>query len=293
MATSTNKSTSAPKGFAVRTTFNSTGVVIFDGLAARDHQTAARLFDDVMHLRDSVGMPFATLRKVTGRTSMLEELADLRRLCLAGLRPIIHIEGHGERDVGLRLGEDRELLSWTEIGAALTEMNHITRNNLGVVVGACHGFYLVNNVSIERPCPYFFLVAPTEEVSAGLIEDRMPRFYRTLLATRSFDHASATLGPDFQEFLAEKFFCLTFARHMRDHSIGRGGERHVEELLTKAVREGKAANRDERRSLRKRFRVLVKSPEAIYYRMSRTFLHGRRAANFLTLKAFVQTAYST
>jgi hypothetical protein len=78
----------------------------------------------------------------------------------------------------------------------------------------------------------------TEEVCAGT--DRRqdaPAFYQTLLATHSFDHAEAKLGPKFRVFLAERFFCMTFARHMRDHGIGKGAKRRVEELVTKAVDE--------------------------------------------------------
>ena len=287
------KSGEQPATFRARTTFNSTGVVIIDGLAPDDTQTATTLYDGLLHLRDSHGGQFATYRRVEDRESFLAILAGLRVLCQQGLRPIIHIEAHGDRDRGLEIGTGKELIAWSELADAFAEMNAITRNNLGVVISACHGFYAIQDIDIQKPCPFYFLIAPTEEVSTGLIVESMPAFYQTLLATHSFEHAEAKLGPNFQVFLAEKFFCITFARHMRDHGIGSGAQRRIEELVTKAVNEGKAPNRETIRSLRRRFREVVRSPEAIYYQMSREFLHGRRAGNFIALRDFVRRAYAT
>ena len=283
----------APKTFAVRTTFSSTGVVIIDGLAPDDPQTATRLYDDLLHLRDLHGGLFATYRRAEDRESFLATLAHLRAQCLLGMRPIVHIEAHGDRERGLEIGVGKQIVTWSELADALAEMNAITRNNLGVVISACHGFYAIQDIDIQKPCPFYFLVAPTKEVSAGLIEDKMPAFYQTLLATHSFDHAEARLGPKFQTFLAEKFFCINFARQMRDHSIGKGAQRQVEDLVTRAVTEGAAPNREAIRSLRRRFRAYVRSPEAAYYQMSRVFLHGRRAASFIELRDFVRRVYTT
>lgn len=283
----------APKAFSVKTVFDSSGLVIVDGLGPDDHQTGRRLYEDLMHLRDPHGGLFAAYEKVTDRAEFVALLTRMRQQCSAGIRPIVHIEAHGDRERGLGIGELREWVSWDELGATLAEMNALTRNNLGVVVGACHGFYLLNNLSIEKPSPYYFLIAPTDEVSAGLIEDKMPPFYRTLLNTRSFEPAAASLGKQFQCFLADKFYTVTFARQLRDHSIGAGAKRNVEQLVSRAVREGKATNREEIRTLRLRLRPWVKSPEWTYYQMARVFLHRRPAVNFLQLKTFVQSVYST
>lgn len=280
--------------FSVKTTFDSTGVVIIDGLGPNDMQTAGTLYEALMHLRDVHGGEFATLRKVEDRESFLAILNGLREKCRQGLRPIIHIEAHGDRELGLAIGASHELVAWSELAAALAEMNAITRNNLGVVISACHGFYAIQDLDIQKPCPFYFLIAPTEEVTAGLIAEQMPAFYQTLLATHSFEHAEKRIDSKrFQTFLAEKFFCMAFARHLRDHGIGKGAKRRVEESLTKAVNEGLARNREARRHFRARFRKYIRSPEPTYNQMSREFLHGRTSGNFIALRDFVRREYAT
>ena len=285
------------KRFAVRTSFNSTGVVIIDALSPDDLQTASRLYDDLMHLRDSRNGQFAFYRRAETREAFLATLADLRSECLKGMRPMVHIEAHGSREHGLRIGARREHASWAELGDTLSEMNAITQNNLGVVVSACHGFDSIQemDIDIQKACPLCFLIGPIEGIRAGVIADRMSVFYRTLNGTHCLDDGEATLGPQFQTFMSEKFFCMTFARYMRDHALGQRGHQRVEELLTNAVSAGAVseAEPEAMRVLRRRFKEIVRRPEKIYYEMSRVFLHGHEAADFNTLRDFLTEIYAT
>jgi len=248
-------------------------------LATTDLQTARRLFED-LDMRDEHGTRYVQHHKARSKSELIALLDGICSACLSGFKPIIHFEAHGSTGIGLEVGELGEIISWSELGDRLREINVAARNGIGVVMAACYGFEQLEAVDILRPCPYNFLIGPVKEVAAGFIDDHMVGVYRKLFESRSLEHAMKLVDGEFFRFQAELFYCTVFVRYLRNNCMGRGAERRVETLLTRAVGEGLASDRNKRRELRRSFKALIRSPEADYYRMGRHFLHGKRTVPF-------------
>lgn len=275
-----------PGPFRAKTNFRCSGVVIIDALAASDLQTARRLFDDLTHLRDEDGASYVQYFKATTKAELVSILAAIRSAALCGFKPILHFEAHGSKGIGLHIGAGHESISWQELGERLREINIASRNGVGIVMAACFGFEQLEAIDILKPCPYNFLIGPPEEVQSGFIDDRMSLVYRELFASRSLERAIALLNDKFVRFQAELFFCTVFVRYLRNNCTGSNAARRVEALLSRAIGEGLAPDRQRRRELRKTFKTLIRKPEADYYRMSRRFLHGKRTVQYEEVLAF-------
>lgn len=262
--------------------------MIIDALGPSDLQTAKHLYDDLLHIRDERGVLYVHYRSAPDRATLFSVLEEVRFMCLDGFRPILHFEGHGTEKDGFAVGVMQERVSWLELGAILSSINLITRNNLGVVMAACYGFFQFDAVNIEEPCPFNIFIAPPSEVKAGFLNDRMPVMYRTLFQTRSLKRALECLDKSFIQFHAESFFCLAFASYLKNHCMGRTASTRQENMLTRATNAGLVQNRDRRRELRKQFKALIRKPEEHFYRMARRFLHGQRTVRFQDLEVFAR-----
>ncbi len=279
--------------FSFNSRFANNAVFVIDLLSPADLQTARRLSEDLDPLKMSDGSPYCHYRKVGSVADLRALLTWIESQCHLGLRPIIHFEAHGSQNDGLHVGASSEWISWAEVSEHLLSINTITRNNLGVVMASCFGFYAISSITIKRPTPFYFLIGSTTEVSAGYIQDNMVKFYRELFDERALDDAMTKVESQFQQFHSEKFFCISFGKYLKQKCAGSGASRRVENMISTVFASGVPRSREKLRALRRSAKTFVKSSERqkdAFYKVARYFLHGKVPMDFDAFERFVKRA---
>ena len=270
-----------------RSHFSNNTLIIVDTLGVSDLQTAT-------HLRDSLldsGIPkdYCRYFKINEPEELLTLLEEIREQCTHGLRPIIHVEAHGNKTEGIQVSTEGKYVPWEQLLPKFREINKESKNNLGVVMAACYGLYAIKPLSIkDGPCPFYFLIGPDELVNDNYIHTTMKLFYLELNRSNSLDAAMELVSDKFKQFHAEKFFYVSFAKYVKNACLGSGGKKRVERLLSKLTEDGKIANRENLRAARKRLKAAVKSPENAFNRHSEQFLHGRNSVTYEDFREFVK-----
>jgi hypothetical protein len=279
--------------FTFSSRFANNAVFVIDLLGPNTMQTARRLSEDLDPLKMPDGSPYCHYNKVSSVVELKALLTWIETHCHQGLRPIIHFEAHGSQNDGLQIGASSEWISWAEISEQLLSINNITKNNLGVVMASCFGFYAISSITIKRPAPFYFLIGSTTEVSAGYIQENMVGFYRELFDQRSLDDVMAHVESQFQQFHSEKFFCITFGKYLKQKCVGSEASRRVENMISNVFESGVPRSRENLRELRRSAKAFVKSSERqkdAFYRQARNFLHGKVPMDFDAFERFVKRA---
>lgn len=256
--------------------FSCSEVVILDCLPRADLQTARRLHEHLIHICDGENTPNVSYQRIDDRASLFEALSEIWKKASRGLHPILHFEAHGSEKEGLLVGDDREPVGWEKIGAVLSAINWLTRNNVGVVMAACYGLHQLVTVDIEKPSPFHFLLGPPAEVSADLFEERMRAFYSKLFQPSSLPDALLELGDDLVKFQAEVFYCRSFIGYIRTGCVGKPAALRAETLLSRIVESGGASTPQELSQSRRAIKKAIKDAEHYYYSLGAIFLHGKR-----------------
>jgi hypothetical protein len=151
-----------------------------DGWAGR---TGHRLFDAIQPLgltsNPSVDVRYTLLSTKDEFFKRLDWI--LQDAKTNGHKPVLHIEAHGGQD-GLMVGSG-ESVPWPELRKHFTEINHITRVNLIVLLSACDGAQLIQLLQPHDRAPFRLLIGPRRIMKAGELEDGCTAFYRTLFRT--------------------------------------------------------------------------------------------------------------
>ncbi|KJS38135.1 MAG: hypothetical protein VR70_11130 [Rhodospirillaceae bacterium BRH_c57] len=274
------------------TQFANNAIIIVDGLKSTDLQTARRLHEDLLDFQmASEGQEtLVHLEKVSNRQELIAFLACLVPACETGLRPIIHLECHGDKVMGLGVGDDQERVSWAELFDLLSRINIITKNNTGVVMATCQGFYALMPLTINQPCPFCFLIGSQEIVPAGVFGSQMIEFYKILYRTGQLELAMAQLDEQFKQFLAEKFFAVMWGRLLKKHGVGKGlrtrQDRLVATVLDEVRRSGKTPNVKAVRSFAKKVAPPRRETFDAY---ANKFLHGKSSLNFNDILQWAKT----
>lgn len=268
--------------------FSNNTVIIIDALSDSDLQTATHLRDDICDATSASRPGYCHYFKVESALQFLSILDQINEQTKDGLRPIIHIEAHGDEHLGIQIGASGEMISWSQLLPKLQIVNKNSKNNLGVVMAACFGLYAIKPLQIQEPCPFYFLIGSDELVAAGYIDDAMRRFYIELNRSNSLDQAMKKVDAKFKQFHAEKFFYVTFAKYMKRACIGSGAQRRIERLMTEVIEGGALTNRASLRALRKSAKAFVRSQERAFNEHSSRFLHGRKSVTYEEFQRFVR-----
>lgn len=276
----------------LQTQFANNAVIIVDGLKSTDLQTARLLNEDLLDFQASSEghKTLIQLEKVSTRRELVAFLTDLIPVCKEGLRPIIHFECHGNNLMGLGIGDAQERLSWADLVNLLSSINTATKNNTGVVMATCHGFYALTPLTIDHPCPFFFLIGSQEIVPAGVFGKQMKEFYKALFRSGALEPAMAQLDDRFKQFLAEKFFATVWARNLKKHGIGKGLSARREHLVTMALDEGRrSGNNLSVKVVRSLVKKLAPLRKETFDAQANRFLHGKSGLNFYDILKFVKS----
>jgi len=168
---------------AYNTAFHFDSVAVIESLAQGELRTGQDLFETILAPASIADPGFVSeLYLAPSKSEFVKTLAGIGIRTAAsqfGRSPIVHIEAHGDTD-GIHLASG-ELVKWSEIAPILTAINELSRLNLLVVAGMCHGWHMS---SILRPvdrAPVFGVVGSLDEASAGQLLRAMQVFYQTLL----------------------------------------------------------------------------------------------------------------
>jgi hypothetical protein len=134
-----------------------------------------------------------------------------------------------------------EEITWDELRDYLTDINEACRLNLVITLAACNGAHLIYTARKLDRAPFWALIAPANEITAGEIEVDFKSFYETFFKTLSGDKAVAALnqgiiGNDrkYHFFSIEGLFLKAYAKYITTHCIGKGRQKRIERLLTES-----------------------------------------------------------
>jgi hypothetical protein len=235
-------------GFSTTLTVNS--FFWITSLRPTERGVTRRIQEDVLPYLDRIGLRHHTFKPQTA-TELLEILSHIAQEANVGLKPILHFDTHGDLAQGIKLAASGEFIPWSVLIAHLRAINVATGNNLCVVSGACFSLNAVWEINLSEPCPFFILIAPGKEVSAGFLEDKTFDFYKSAFEGLEIVAAyERHLAPHLSLHHCERVLAYDIANYVRDCCTGKGRRIRREELITKAVTAGIAPNRQARRIIR-------------------------------------------
>ena len=226
-------------------------VLWFTSLREGEQGVTRRILDDLLPYLTSIGIHHQVFEVVSAGQflAILNALAD--RTGPGSIQPILHFDMHGSTENGFKIASSGETVPWDAVAARLSAVNATLGNNLFVVSCACHGQYLGPEASLTRPCPYYVLVAPKGQVSAGFLEDAIVPFYEAVFGAADFVSACGSyLTPGFTLFHSERLLMHSLVKYVRRHCVGRGAAERREDLLSQAVIEGAPVRPETRQALR-------------------------------------------
>lgn len=280
------------KALSFNSSFVNNSIFVIDALPDGDLSTAHHLFDNLIDYKaNRDDGPHLEYRKINSYSDFVLILAELEWLCASGIRPIIHIEGHGDRATGLALGSSNDHIDWEDLVERLRRINIASKNNTGVVIAACHGMYALMAIKITELTPFHFLLGSQDEVTAGQIIDQMERFYKNLIDNVSVTEAYASIDKKFDLFIAERHFAMAIGRYFKRVCMGKGRRERVERLTTEAKaafnNQGIVVNRQMLKKIRKEAKFTVKPSKRVFDRFARSFLHGNCSVSYNDFISFI------
>lgn len=193
----------------------------------------------------------------------------------SGLRPLIHLDAHGDPEMGIYLAGQNDFYEWNSLANLLREINIASQNNLAVVGATCYGLNLIWPMLLNAPTPFHALLSPENKVCNGFLEDNVPRFYQCLFQTGSLQYAyNSWLKDQFSYIHCEKVLFEALARYISRHCRGSAFRARREELLT-IVLSGSGTNTLGIREIRRIIREGIKPNQERLNQYARKFLIGK------------------
>jgi hypothetical protein len=268
--------------------FLNDSLLIVDCLAEDEMQTASRLLNSLWDLKDTLPPMSARLQRVSNIQELFRTLQAVNEMCKNGKFPILHIEGHGDKEHGLAVGAAGQYVSWQAVADQLRDINKSCRNNLGVVLGACHGIQLANELSVVNPAPFHFLLSCRQHVTAGEVERVFIEFYRKLFESMSVAKARSTLTSAFDLVLAHEYFIIQLARHYKSALVGRGQSGAIEGTLSDLAKHEIARQYLGIKKIRSIAKTTHRPTEQRFEDQCRRFFHGETPIPYVQFMTFVQ-----
>lgn len=169
------------------TNYRATNIVIIDSIPRNwgELQTAFRLEENLRGLVESNGDVRAFRYQINSKIELIQLFEKLQLRCQReGLKPSLHIEGHGSND-GLTLGNNQEFISWLALKPYFEKLNEASKNNLGLFLATCGGYSFCNHLELDNGSPFNFLIAPKQIVLPGSLNDSMTKFTVLCLKRRT------------------------------------------------------------------------------------------------------------
>lgn len=193
-----------------------------------------------------------------------------------GMLPLLNFDMHGSKNDGLYIAKTFEYIPWDVLSSCLQELNKATGNNLVVIGASCFGLRAIMPIKLDKPAPFFVLLAPEEEVCVGFLEDSLPAFYRDLFTSGSLDSAySRYLSDEFKYFHCEKMLFIVVAKYIKEGCKGKSVQERRERLLTEVFSQGMKKTEENLKMVHKKIKEGLKPNQQLLDRYAKVFLINR------------------
>lgn len=239
-----------------------------------------RILDDLRNLTATGGFPI-TEQPVESTEEFSSVLEDLTSQASKGLRPILHLDMHGDEAHGLAIAPGNEFISWQEALPALGRLNLATENNLVCIFALCFGLQLYKRVSLTSTVPAYFFGAPRATITVGALVDETFNFYhnthQTGNVTKSFN---ATLGKHMDSFHCQGLFLQALRHYITNYCKGKDFKKRKEQLLTKLMQHHGIENptAEQLQDGRAQIKEFLQPSQKLIDHYAPKFLAGRPAA---------------
>lgn len=239
---------------------------------------ARRLVENISDVSNSGGhfnFTTANIYTAEGFFRLLDEV--YRGIKKDGIRPMLHFDMHGSLEDGLEIGPSGEFIDWETVIECLRFLNIELKNELVVVITACHGLYTILPISLEKEAPFLCLIAPEGEITMGTIEDNVPKFYQELFQSGSLVAACGKLGSAFNYFHSAEFLFKILIRYFKEQCKGIRGKKRKEELLTMVMQTSLGDFPENLSIYRVQIKRYLAPSQEVLNRYTRRFLIGKAA----------------
>ncbi len=189
-----------------------TKIVILESLPDGDFKTGKNLSEDLpfVGIKNNLPIPVEYFA-IDTKSDLMLKIHGLRSEAENGTCPILQIDAHGSDDqTGIMLSSG-ELVTWSEMEDELRQLNVATRCNLLLVSATCFGMFSASMVAVANRAPFWAVVGPIGESSAGEILDTLRVFYSKLLAqAEPGEVVSAFVGTGLRAVTAEYIFVKSY-----------------------------------------------------------------------------------
>lgn len=257
------------------------GLIIFDSLGADDLQTGRRLCTEITGYSAGIGRSGYCTRYETHNISAFHAcMMATAQECKSGiLKPILHFECHGDERKGLYFPSSNEYMPWDVLRDYISDLNRMTKNCCGVVMAACHGAAVTQQLLISSPSPFNILIAANVEMQAKSFDDNMSQFYRILAYNGDLQTAMASLPPEMEVTFAAEWFYKTFGSYLAHKHTQKEINDIVSKVLTARLQRNRNLSPAQRADALKRERRVIKGKvkgiEGLVSHFSDIFFHGQ------------------
>jgi len=235
--------------------------------------TTRRVMEDLEHVLQSNEFR-ASLFVPDNRNHLLQFLDVIAEQARGPLRPIIHLDMHGDEERGLFIAATGEHLPWLDLLDKFRMINIGTDNNLCVVAPVCHAYHAILQIKLDQLTPFSLFIAPVHEVTSGFIEERIVPFYQEMFASQDIVKAYRQhLQAHLDLFSAHRIFVRILINYIVKHCMGQGLRARKEDLISAAINRGTPRNRSNLRKLRSELRTALVPTRALVAKYARPFLN--------------------
>ena len=118
----------------------------------------------------------------------------IKQIKLEGLKPLLHLEGHGLSGENGFLTANKEQCLWSDFKKVITPVNIYSDFNVMLVLATFFGGSFARSIVTTDHAPVLGLIGPVKEIEAGHVEDGFIAFYSSLFETSSFKSALGDLN---------------------------------------------------------------------------------------------------
>jgi len=203
--------------------FNS--IAILDAIPDIEFNTARRLLVQLRDLADyQVEGLVIKYFKINAFEDIQSSLSSLRSEAeLNGLKPWVHIEGHGlVNETGMVTANGSPVL-WSQLKSELIPLNVATNLNVVLILATCFGGSFVRAINTTDRAPVLGLIGPMRELTAGELEIDFKGFYKNLFLSGALSEAVSALTTRAGDNLyyretADGFFFTAWAGYKQKHA---------------------------------------------------------------------------
>jgi hypothetical protein len=218
--------------------FNINKIILITSPRAGEEGIARRLEENIADVSNNGGNFNFYHAHVHNGDGFFELFEEIRQGILSGDKPIIYLDFHGDAEKGLEIGASKEFIDWKTLVDELRILNVELKNELFLLITACHGLHLIKSISIRREAPFLCLVAPEQEVHVEDLDDRVPEFFRVLFETKNVHLACKNLGENFTYINSGTLCVDPLILYYKDICGGSGKRAWREDFLSEVIKTG-------------------------------------------------------